>query len=100
MEKIEFLVSTGINFYAPEYEIRLSDLLLQKNWQFRVLQSPAGAIGLQYGSEAISNAVTQGDQALVDVGGLALRFGDVLDQCLGKWLPLPCLPKSADSDVP
>ncbi|PKL49950.1 MAG: hypothetical protein CVV42_04635 [Candidatus Riflebacteria bacterium HGW-Riflebacteria-2] len=100
MEKIEFLVSTGINFYAPEYEIRLSDLLLQKNWQFRVLQSPAGAIGLQYGSEAISNAVAQGDQALVDVGGLALRFGDVLDRCLGKWLPLPCLPKSADSDVP
>ena len=100
MEKIEFLVSTGISFYAPEYEIRLSDLLLQKNWQFRVLQSPAGAIGLQYGNEAISNAVTQGDQALVDVGGLALRFGDVLGNCLGKWLPLPCLPKSADSDVP
>ena len=100
MEKIEFLVSTGINFYAPEYEIRLSDLLLQKTWQFRVLQSPSGAIGMQYGSEAISNAVTQGDQALIDVGGLALRFGDVLDNCLGKWLPLPCLPKSADSDVP
>lgn len=103
MEKIEFLVSTGVNFFTPECEIRLPGALLQKSWQFRVLQSPTGAFGLQHGNEAISNAVTQddqGDQKLTDVGGLSVRFGDILDYCMGKWLPMPLLPKSTEDGVP
>ncbi len=95
MEKIEFLVSTGISFYTPENEMRLSDMLLNKKWHFRVLQSPSSAISLQLGTEPISNAIAAGTD-LKDVGGLSITFGDALSAAFGKWLPLPFSRKSPD----
>ena len=96
MEKIEFLVATGISFFAPENGLRLSDQLLNKIWHFRVLQSPRSAISLQLGTQPIANAASaEGD--LTDIGGLSVRFGDALNSALGKWLPLPYSRKSADA---
>ncbi|MEW6713091.1 MAG: virulence factor SrfB, partial [Candidatus Riflebacteria bacterium] len=88
MEKLEFLVATGLSFYSPDYEFKLSDLLLNKIWNFRVLQSPNGPISLQLGTQPITNATgNAGD--MVDIGGLSVRFQDALDAAMGKWLPLP-----------
>ncbi|MFZ5953064.1 MAG: virulence factor SrfB, partial [Candidatus Rifleibacteriota bacterium] len=88
MEKLEFLVATGLSFYSPDYEFKLSDLLLNKIWNFRVLQSPNGPISLQLGTQPINNATgNAGD--MVDIGGLSIRFQDALDAAMGKWLPLP-----------
>ena len=95
MEKIEFLVATGISFYTPESELRLSDTLLNKKWHYRVLQSPTSAISLQLGTEPILNAVGAGTD-LKDIGGLSICFGDALAAALGKWLPLPLARKSQD----
>jgi hypothetical protein len=88
MEKLEFLVSTGISFYAPDYEFKLSDLLLNKIWSFRVLQSPNGPISLQLGTQPITNATGQAGD-MVDIGGMAIRFQDALETCMGKWIPVP-----------
>lgn len=96
MEKIEFLVANGITFYSPEHDLRLSDLLMNKMWHFRVLQSPAGAISLQLGSEPIHNATAIGNGDLTDMGGLSVNFRDALEACLGKWIPLPYAHKSMD----
>lgn len=98
MEKLEFLVSTGVSFYAPEFEYRLSDLLLQKMWHFRVLQSPNGPISLQLGTEPITNATSGQGGDMVDIGGLSIRFQDALEACMGKWLPLPYSKKSSNGD--
>jgi len=95
MEKIEFLVETGISFYAPDNELRLSDMLLGKKWHFRVLQSPSSAISLQLGTEPIVNAAAGGTD-LKDIGGLSVCFGDALAAALGKWLPLPFGRKTVD----
>jgi hypothetical protein len=95
MEKIEFLVSTGISFYTPENELRLSDMLLQKKWHFRVLQSPSSAISLQLGTEPIVNAAAAGAD-LKDIGGLSVCFADALAAAFGKWLPLPMSRKGAE----
>lgn len=95
MEKIEFLVATGVSFYAPENSLRLSDLLLNKKWHFRVLQSSKSAISLQLGTQPIANATSAGDD-LTDIGGLSVCFGDALNACFGKWLPLPYTRKSPD----
>ncbi|GAB4268368.1 MAG: virulence factor SrfB [Candidatus Rifleibacteriota bacterium] len=95
MEKLEFLVSTGISFYAPDFEYRLSDLLLQKMWHFRVLQSPNGPISLQLGTEPITNAIAGAAGELVDIGGLSIRFQDAIETCMGKWIPLPYSKKNA-----
>jgi len=95
MEKIEFLVSTGISFYSPENEVRLSDLLLNKKWHYRVLQSPSSAISLQLGTEPIVNAAADGTD-LKDIGGLSVCFGDALAAGLGKWLPMPFARKNGN----
>ncbi|MFZ2956955.1 MAG: virulence factor SrfB [Candidatus Ozemobacteraceae bacterium] len=94
MEKIEFLVSTGVSFFAPEHDARFSDLLLQKRWAFRVLQSQKGAISLQIGTDPIQNAISPGNDPLIDIGGLSVRFRDILTASLGKWIPLPYAPKA------
>lgn len=99
MEKIEFLISTGVTFYKPEHDIRLSDLLMNRVWHFRVLQSPNGAISLQLGTEPITNAVSAGSGDLVDIGGLSINFRDAFEACLGKWLPLPYAHKSHDGST-
>ena len=96
MEKLEFLVSTGVSFYSPEHDIKISDLLMQKNWNFRVLQSSNGAISIQEGTEPITNATSGSKNSLTDIGGLSLNFRDILSTCLGKWLPLPYSRKSAN----
>lgn len=98
MEKIEFLVATGVTFYAPEHDLRLSDLLMNKMWHFRVLQSPKGAISLQLGTEPINNATSSASGDLVDIGGLSVSFRDALEACLGKWIPLPYSHKSTDGN--
>lgn len=97
MEKLEFLVSTGMSFYAPDYEFKLSEILLNKIWNFRVLQSPNGPISLQLGTQPINNATGQAGD-MVDIGGLAIRFQDALDACMGKWLPLPYSRKGQTAD--
>ena len=97
MEKLEFLVATGVSFYAPDYEFKLSDLLLNKIWSFRVLQSPNGPISLQLGAEPITNATGQAGD-MVDIGGLNVRFQDILEICMGKWLPLPYSRKGATAE--
>jgi hypothetical protein len=97
MEKLEFLVSTGVSFYAPDYEYRLSDLLMQKVWNYRVLQSANGPISLQLGSEPIDNATAAKAGDMVDIGGLKVRFQDALDACMGKWLPVPYSRKQDNS---
>jgi hypothetical protein len=99
MEKIECLTQSGVSFYAPEHDIRFPEALLFKVWNYRVLQSPAGAISLQLGDEPILNAVSGGADDLSDVGSLAVRFQDVLSMCLGKWLPLPFTRRGAEKAV-
>ena len=100
MDKIEFLVSTGVSFYSPDHDLRFSDLLLQRKWPYRVLQSASGAISLQTSSEAITNATAPGNEPLIDIGGLVVRFHDALQTCLGKWIPLPFSRKGAPSNAP
>ncbi|HNV72193.1 MAG TPA: virulence factor SrfB, partial [Candidatus Ozemobacteraceae bacterium] len=64
------------------------------------LQSGRGAISLQSGSEAISNATAPDQEVLTDIGGLVVRFHDVLRTCIGKWLPLPYHRKGAAAGSP
>ncbi len=96
MEKIEFLVSTGVTFFSPEHDLKFSELLMNKLWHFRVLQSSNGAISLQTGTEPISNAASAEGNDLHDIGGLSVSFRDALEACLGKWIPLPYAHKSND----
>lgn len=99
MDKIEFLVSTGLSFYSPEDGFRCPDMLLDKTWNYRVLVEPNSAICLQLGDKPIQNAVS-GDVLLTDVGGISICFGDALRACLGKWLPMPFCLKTNDKSLP
>lgn len=98
MEKIEFLASTGMSFYTPDHELRLPEELLNKIWNFRILQAASGAISLQLGDEQITNASSTDQGQFVDIGGLAIRFGDVINHCLGRWLPAPYIRKDAGNN--
>jgi hypothetical protein len=99
MDKLEFLVATGVSFYAPEYEYKLSDALLQKVWNFRVLRSASGPISLQLGSEPIENATSGQAGDMTDIGGLNIRFQDALEAAMGNWLPIPYSRKSSDKNA-
>lgn len=98
MEKLEFLIATGISFHAPDYEFKVPEQLLNKTWNFRVLQSPNGPISLQLGTQPITNATGQAGD-MVDIGGLAIRFQDALDAAMGKWLPLPYSKKGSGNNT-
>ena len=99
MEKIEFLASTGLTFYSPEEGYRFQDVLLSKNWNYRVLQDSNSAISLVLGDKPIANAVS-GEQLLKDIGGISICFGDILRAVLGKWIPLPFKLNSTDKSIP
>lgn len=99
MENIEFLVSTGLSFFSPEEGFRFTDSLLDKNWKYRVLTNPSGAISLVLGDRPIQNAV-EGDILLKDLGAISICFCDVIRAALGKWLPLPFCLKTADKAIP
>jgi hypothetical protein len=100
MEKVEFLASTGVSFYSPENDVRFTDLLLQKTWNYRVLKTPRGAVSLQLGNEPIANAVSSAGEALTDCGKISVRFEDALEACLRKWIPLPYTRKTAEKSTP
>ncbi len=100
MEKIEFLASTGVSFYSPENDVRFTDLLLQRTWNFRVLKSPRGAVSLQAGNDPIQNASSSAGELLTDCGGISVRFRDALETCLRRWIPLPFTRKTAERSNP
>jgi len=100
MEKIEFLASTGISFFAPEDDKRLSDALLNKKWEFRVLKAAGGAISLQQGTTPITGATSLSGEELADCGKIAVKFEDALEACMRKWIPLPYNRKTADRSSP
>ncbi|OIP23941.1 hypothetical protein AUK22_09240 [bacterium CG2_30_54_10] len=100
MEQIEFLAGTGVSFFAPEHDARLSDNLLGRSWTYRVLTSQHGAISLQLGETAIQGALSATGQPLTDTGSIAIRFHDALRACLRKWIPLPYTRKSGQFGSP
>ncbi|NLI79464.1 MAG: hypothetical protein GX442_23840 [Candidatus Riflebacteria bacterium] len=100
MEQIEFLAGTGVSFYSPEHDTRLTDALLSRTWTYRVLTSPAGHISLQLGEAPIQNALSATGQPLTDTGALAIRFQDALRAALRRWIPLPYTRKAGQAAAP
>lgn len=100
MERIEFLSSTGLSFYSPDGLISFSETLLNKHWNYRVLKSAKGAISLQQSETMITDAVSTDGEELTDVGGFVIRFQEVLNKCVGRWIPLPYSRKTMDGRVP
>ncbi len=94
MEQIEFLAGTGVSFYAPEHDVRLTEALLSRMWTYRVLTAPGGNISLQLGEAPIHNALSATGQPLTDTGAVSIRFHDALRACLRRWIPLPYSRKS------
>lgn len=97
MEKIEFIASTGLTFYSPDYEIRLPDELLEKVWRFRVLKSSEGAISVQLGETPLGNVTTENQGNFDDIGGISVNFSDIIEHSLNQWFPLLYGRKNSDA---
>jgi len=100
MESITFLASSGLSFYSPQGEIRFSDEVLGKTKDFRLLQTSKGQHTIQPGSNPLKNVTTPSGDEYSDVGQITVAFRDILESCIGKWVPLPYSRKTAEGSAP